>query len=233
MKAWYEARVDDESVTNTWKHLHSVLFKKVRVPYESDLWRQPEHPPSEYDADDNDEDEGDGVRMVVSAEFVAMQVKKVIERREKWLRDNNFPVDTLMNVQQRNAFLEEVKAEYRAQPEQLQWQRSDRAPKLNQRDQMNQRWDRECQRRAGTRQMWHLLSFYGRWDPSFFEGEPAPQHLDEQAEIKKRHTHVAIEARAKLKLATKYELCQKGSLLPDQEQLVASLHDGTLEAEAH
>ena len=81
--------------------------------------------------------------------------------------------------------------------------------------------------------MWHLLSFYGRWDPSFFEGEPVPQHLDEHADIKKRHTCAAIEARAKLKLARKYELRRKGSLLPDQEQLVASLHDGTLEAEVH
>ena len=71
-----------------------------------------------------------------------------------------------------------------------------------------------------------------RWDPRFFEGEPLPQHLDEHAEIKKRHTCAAIEARAKLKLARKYEHRQKGSLRPDQEQLVASLHDGTLEAEA-
>ena len=30
MKSWYAERVDDESVANTWKHVHTVLFKKVQ-----------------------------------------------------------------------------------------------------------------------------------------------------------------------------------------------------------
>ena len=71
MKAWYAERVDDENVAKTWKHLHNVLFKKVRVPYKADIWCQAE----------------EGTPMVVSEEFVASQVKKVIERREQWLRN--------------------------------------------------------------------------------------------------------------------------------------------------
>ena len=80
MKAWYADRIGDDSVATTWKHLHSVLFKKVRVPYAADVWSQSASvsQPSASEADDP----VDGVPMVVSEEFVAMQVKSVIERRE-------------------------------------------------------------------------------------------------------------------------------------------------------
>ena len=68
-----------------------------------------------------------------------------------------------------------------------------------------QRWSRECQRRGGTTQMFHLLSFAGRWDPSFFAKQPVPQQLGEQAEPKKQATRAAVEARAQLRLARKYD----------------------------
>ena len=82
--------------------------------------------------------------------------------------------------------------------------------------------------------MWHVLSFSGRWDPSFFEREPVPQEVGEQVENKKKATRAAVEARAKLRLARKYDGLRKSkAFYPDQEELVASLHDGTLLAEVN
>ena len=69
IKAWYTERIDDQNVAKTWKHLHSVLFKKVRVPCADDIWCRSGHPPSGRDP-------AEGVSMVVSEEFVALQVKK-------------------------------------------------------------------------------------------------------------------------------------------------------------
>ena len=78
--------------------------------------------------------------------------------------------------------------------------------------------------------MFHLLSFSGRWDPSFFATAPVP---DEPTEAQKQATCAAVEARAKVRLARKYaHLKAKKRLGPDQLKLVEELHDGTLEAEA-
>ena len=79
--------------------------------------------------------------------------------------------------------------------------------------------------------MFHLLSFSGRWDPSFFATEPVPQ--PEQDEAQKRATCAAVEARAQVRLARKYDhLKAKKRLYPEQLKLVSKLHDGTLEKEA-
>ena len=81
--------------------------------------------------------------------------------------------------------------------------------------------------------MFHLLSFSGRWDASFFETSPVPQQVGEKAEQQKKATRAAVEARAKLRLARKYDRLGKNKrLYADQAILVAKLHDGTLEAEA-
>ena len=97
MRSWYAQRCEDENVSGIWKLLHSVLFKKVTVPNPSDIWR-------------NEGDTEDGVQMIVSKEYVARQVKQVIERREQWLQENDLPKHTLMNNDQKDAFLAELKA---------------------------------------------------------------------------------------------------------------------------
>ena len=79
--------------------------------------------------------------------------------------------------------------------------------------------------------MFHLLSFSGRWDPEFFGEEPVP---DEPTEAKKQATCAAVEARAQLRLARKYDRLPAGTHLDlDQLKLVEKLRDGTLEAEAN
>ena len=154
MRSWYAERGDDENVSRTWKQLHAVLFKKVRVPNPADIWH-------------NESDTEDGVPMVVSKEFVALQVKQVIERREQWLQDNGLPMHTLMNDEQKDAFLEELKAEYHGSEDQKKRQEEDRKAGRRSQTGKHQRWSRECQRRGGTTQMFHVLSFTGRWDPSY------------------------------------------------------------------
>ena len=83
--------------------------------------------------------------------------------------------------------------------------------------------------------MFHLLSFSGRWDPSFFATEPVPQQTGEQTEAQKQATCAAVEARAKVRLARKYDNLKtkkRKDLNADQLELVSKLHDGTLEKEA-
>ena len=89
--------------------------------------------------------------------------------------------------------------------------------------------------------MFHLLSFSGRWDPSFFAMKPVPQQLGEQAEPQKQATRAAVEARAQVRLAKKYANLQtkwdemknnKKRLSPDQLNLVLQLKNGSLEEEA-
>ena len=103
MKAWYADRIEDENVARSCKHLHSALFKKVRVPYASDICSKCGSV-SQPTASEGD-DPVDGLPMVVSEEFVAMQAKSVIQRRAQWLRDNHLPLTTVMDNPQKDKFL--------------------------------------------------------------------------------------------------------------------------------
>ena len=80
--------------------------------------------------------------------------------------------------------------------------------------------------------MFHLLSFSGRWDPEFFEKEPEP--TGEPTEEQRQATCAALEARAKVRLARKYNhwFEAKKWLYPDQMELVKELQNGNLEKEA-
>ena len=97
------------------------------------------------------------------------RVKQVIERREKWLQDNNLPLDTIMDDPQFQAFLAEVKAEFHGSDKQLERQAEDRAAELSElsvQRRMRERWTSECLRRAGCTDFWERLSSSGRWDPN-------------------------------------------------------------------
>ena len=186
MALLYAVKTGDDRVATTWKHLHSVLFKKVRVPYAADVWSQSASV-SQPSADAAADHVG-GIPMVVSEEFVASQVRNVIERRERWLRDNDLPLDTVMDGDQKVKFLADLKAEYHNSADQLRRQKNDEDNGKKVQTGKKNRWSRECQRRGGTTQMFHLLSFSGRWDPSFFATEPVPQQPGEQGEAQKRAT---------------------------------------------
>jgi len=93
-----------------------------------------------------------------------------------------------------------------------------------------QRWSREYQQRGGTTEMFHLLSFSGKWDPSFF----ATEELGDTSQDQKKTTRDAVEATAQLQLAKKYEhLRHTKKIEPYQDRLVTRLLDGSLAAEAN
>ena len=107
------------------------------------------------------------VQMVVSEEYTALRVQTTIERREKWLWDNWLPLDAVMNNDQRRDFLKKVKQEYANTPLQQQLAAEDRLQKRKGGE--RKRWCRELQRRCGSKQIWELVSFTGRWEPDFLE----------------------------------------------------------------
>ena len=114
-----------------------------------------------------------------------------------------------MNNTQKDAFLAEVKAEYHGSEDQKRRQQADAAAGKKPHPGKKQRWSRECQRLGGTTQMFHVLSFCGRWDAKFFEKEPEPQKTGPDAERQKLATRAAVQARANLRLARKYDRLKK------------------------
>ncbi len=87
--------------------------------------------------------------LVISAEFVALQVKKVIEVRENFLRAHDLPLETVMQGDLIQQFLHEVKAEYHSRPDQVQRQQQDKENGKSLAKGKIQRWSRNLQRLAG------------------------------------------------------------------------------------
>ena len=123
------------------KHLCQVVFKHT-LPVPEDTWLHAEP----------------GVD-------TACRMQDAIERREQWLWDNSLPLDAVMNNDQRRDFLKKVKQEYANTPLQQQLAAEDRLQ--TRKGGERTRWCRELQRRCGSKQMWELVSFNGRWDPNF------------------------------------------------------------------
>ena len=61
---------------------------------------------------------------------------------------------------------------------------------------MKSRWDLHCQREGGTKPMWEVLSFSGKFDPKFFDNleDPGPPP-DEATRDQRRWTSPASKAR--------------------------------------
>ena len=115
--------------------------------------------------------------MDVSKEYVARQVREVIRWRESWLDEKGLPRDTFTNEAQREQFLKASKDEYHNRPDQRILQERDRtegpkqlkdqkkiSPKRLVDQRKKSRWAGKQQRLAGTTQMWHVLSFTGKFD---------------------------------------------------------------------
>ena len=72
-------------------HLHRGLFRKVKHRLEADIWWTDAL--QEIRLDDDPEYQV----MVVSKEYVAKQVREVIDWRETWLKKQGLATDTRMN----------------------------------------------------------------------------------------------------------------------------------------
>ena len=149
-----------------------------------------------------------------------------------------------MNSDQKDAFLKASKEEYHSRPDQQKLQERDAETGSRQtvKQRKHSRWARNLQRLTGTTQMWHLLSFTGKFDPAFFANLPPPQ-AGEQTESQRLNNKLAVEARAKRRLAMKYARlrdttrrgrCAPGTALSRHQQDLLALYDaGTLLAEAN
>ena len=168
---WYEERLDAGTKRSAWRHLHQCLYRRVRVC---------------------------GVLMLVSKEDVTRQVRGVIEWRERWLRLNNLPLDTLMDSTQKDEFLTESKDKFHTHPDQKRKQERDfqQGGKDLMKKRMKSRWNLHCQREGGTIPMWQVLSFSGKFDPNFFDNleDPGPPP-DEATRDQRRWTSPASKAR--------------------------------------
>ena len=158
MRQWFHANNDqdhgDVQADSVLKHLRQVIFKQDTFPVPEDAW--PHSGPEQEKHD----------KLLFSLEDTALRVQATIERREQWLWDNWLPLDTVMNDDHRRDFLNVVKQEYRRE-----------ARKGGERP----GWCCELQRRCGSKELWELFSFSGRWDPNLLEealsraDSPAPR----------------------------------------------------------
>ena len=206
---WYEERLDAGTKRSAWRHLHQCLYRRVRVS---------------------------GVLMLVSKEDVTRQVRGVIEWRERWLRMNNFPLDTLMDSTQKDEFLTESKDKFHTHPDQKRKQERDfqQGGKDLMKKRMKSRWDLFCQREGGSKPMWEVLSFSGRFDPNFFDNLEDPGPPPDEAIRDQRHwTSRASKARKRWRQGMNAASQSRAILTRKQQHLVELYENGELLEEAN
>ena len=105
------------------------------------------------------------VTTVVSKDECIQRIHRVLSDRWRWLAANNLAHDLIMNNDQRKAFHAWALQEFAEEPEEQQRSEAQRALGKNGRQvhaALRSRFNLEKQRRAGTPQMWNLLSWLGR-----------------------------------------------------------------------
>ena len=194
IRAWFNERgsddVDDQRVLN---QLQKLIFHKVKHPVPEDRWIPGASQPGERQT----------VNAVVSAEYTGMMVEQTIELREAWLVQQNLPLDTCMDDTQRQEFLSYCKELYFKEDHQLDLiaRYSEIGGKKGVQKGKHSRWARELQRRCGTKHLWEVISFSGRFDPGYLKdlcsgvSQPAAARSDEEGTFRKKAHHARFEYR--------------------------------------
>ena len=209
MYDWYEARADDEDLHVVFRHLQNTLFKNVTKRLPEDVWMPPDVGGASQPAAQGE------AHLVVSREYVARQVQKVITTRETWLNDNGLPLDIVLQDDLADRFLQDVKREFHSSAEQQVLQQRDAdTPGKRVQTGMHSRWSRHTQKLGGTSQMWTLLSFTGFFDPAFLEasitiGAQPLRMPGERTEEQKQKVHDAQVARARVRRGKMLERLQQ------------------------
>ena len=110
---------------------------------------------------------------VVSKEESIRRIHRVLTDRWAWLKEHNLPDDRDMTNEQRLAFHESALRAFAMEPEELQRSQAQRDSGKNQRmvwQTVRSRFSLEKQRRAGSSQMWELLSYRGRISEEMVSG---------------------------------------------------------------
>jgi len=163
---------------------------------------------TETGASTDDTQLGASISVVVSLQYTAGQVMKTIQTREQWLDWYFMPRDFFMrDGTDRQGFLGWVRGEYEQTELQLRLQNRDfgQGGQSRVKNGKRQRWCRELQRRCGSKQLWELVSFTGRFDPEWLRQRLKEQDANEntgavQPTAKAYTWHQkAIEARSALR----------------------------------
>ena len=102
---------------------------------------------------------------------------------------------------------------------------------------MRSRWCRELQRRCGSKQLWEVVSFSGRWDPKYLEealssaDSPDPLTAKATADEQAAWRTAGANARARLRLAMKFDNWRQAKWTgwtSSQQRLLKGLDDGSL-----
>ena len=114
----------------------------------------------------------------VSPQECARRIHRVLVDREEWLHAHNLPIDYQMTVQDRGEFLEWSMERFQETPVEAELIARDRrhGKTVGQiRKAVRSRWNLEKQRRAGSSQVWELLSYTGDASPEFLKEALQPK----------------------------------------------------------
>ena len=153
-----------------------------------------------------------------------MRIHRVLMDRQQWLQSQMLPLDHLMSWEERGAFLKWIMEQFEKDPIEAPLIARARAEGRSQRQikiVVRSHWSLEKQRRAGSSQVWELLSFTGKVTPDFLAEalEPKPNNSAPERVDEDRATDLAKRAR-KIKEDLRY-----GKMLQRREQKRPGLAD--------
>jgi len=151
---FWNLREDRPNLQQT-EDLRRLIFSKQMYPVPQDLW---------IPGEGNDQ----CISAMVSGQYVLQQLKDVVFKREEWLTRHGLATDFQMRNGpglERARFLKHCKDEYHAEPFQLSLQKRDAETRISGKVKSGKhsRWSRELQRRLGTKVLWEVVSFTGRF----------------------------------------------------------------------
>ena len=194
LRDWWNDRAEGGRLHHEAMELRSLLFAKKKYPVEDDVWMPGASQPGETQY----------VNAVVSEVYVLQQLKGVIDLRETWLKEQRLALNFQMrDKEERPKFLEWAKEQYHAEEGQRERQTEDWywGGKYVQKRKRS-RWSRELQRRLGSTQLWHIVSFSGRFDAELLRRAGASQPDTEPEPSKQRElTREAQKLRDRLRWA--------------------------------
>jgi hypothetical protein len=156
---WWAAREDAQHLYKETKDVQRLLFHKRKHVVPEDLWIPGAAPPGEKQH----------VTTIVSKQYVLSQLYKVIRKREEWLNQNTLPMNFHIRQVHQIRFLQHVKARYHAKPNQVKLQARDaKVSKYKVIRGKHTRWEREMQRRCGSKMLWEIISFTGKFSAQYF-----------------------------------------------------------------
>ena len=156
-----DAAHDEAVLFREGQHLRRLMFQKAKQPVPADLWIPGAAPDGEPQF----------VNTIVSEGHVLHMLMQVLQQRETWLTSQGLPLNTLMRDGEgleRQRFMKYCRDLHAAEPYQTSMQERDcREGGSRTASRMHGRWGRHMQLALGSKFMWEVVSFSGRFDSAF------------------------------------------------------------------